>query len=617
MILKRNEIPTSDTFGINYLATRNVSDDTHNKISSALNSADMMYNNSSVMEDIILEEFLSLYTQAKDIDFAGKNKNLAVESFLTTQLSDGSFDVTSRLNIDTQNGNIILPVSNTTDIQVSSIIIESDSNGSSGDSFSGGANNDINVILDSSSQAIFEYEKITSSPDDDNLMLTLMFELKEETIMNGAYIKLFTTEPGIYPSIDIVDISSDGIKWNSVKSFGVTGNLNKADYFLRFLPQNVRYIRIRFIQSNYNSLRTAFGFRYRYLVGIREIVFKQIQYDDTGSYISVPFSTGRPINSVKFRYNDISNNDIRYLISGNNGGRWIPVNENGSTISVTNENAGIYDGNEIRTIRVKMSMDKTDSVLSKISKTEYLSLSPNNKYYLKQAPEDIEVSCGRHISFGREVRYECDRQVIPSTNFLVRYVPYTAAITANPGDGEYLRVYVDGVLQDPSVYTKDRSDNPNNFEINFNEPVLGNSLISVDFKEVSYTPASVGNRNSNIIKLPVNMFYDFESDIVIKEKQIGSTEATVLAQDLYQILSRNEVKIQDSAFRKDSTYYVSYTPAFEVKNSYIVSGNEVEINSMYIYTTSLRFDYTYRNIYDVNLKPYYTPIGQEYSLEIQ
>ena len=66
MILKRNEVPTSDIFSVDYLKLTNISDDTHSSILSSLNNANIMYNNSSVMEDIILEDFL-LKVQVLDL----------------------------------------------------------------------------------------------------------------------------------------------------------------------------------------------------------------------------------------------------------------------------------------------------------------------------------------------------------------------------------------------------------------------------------------------------------------------------------------------------------------------------------------------------------------------
>ena len=611
MILKRNEVPTSDIFSVDYLKLTNISDDTHSSILSSLNNANIMYNNSSVMEDIILEDFLSLYTQAKDIDFVNKNKNRVTESFLTTQYSDGSFNVKNRLNIDTQNGNIILPIIATTDLPVDTILIESDSNGAAGNSLNGGINSDINVILDSQSLAMFEYEKIAASTDDSNLVLSLMFSLANPTVTNGIYIQLFTSDSGVYPTIDIVDISLDGVIWESIDSSTTASNLNKSDYFLRFLPQNIKYIRIRFIQQVFDSIKTIFGYRYRSVIGVRQITFKQVEYDTTADYVSIPYSIGGAINAVTFNYSDISNGDITYLISGNNGSKWIPVKSNGSTISVTNENAGIMDGNEVATLRVKMTMDKAGSVLNKINATEYLSISPNNKYYLKQVPQDVNIYCGRHISFGREIRYICERESVPMSNFLLRYIPFTDPLTMS----NYLRVYVDGVLQNPTAYYLIGSSNPNNCEINFITPVEGNAQVSVDFKEVTFRP--LDNAKSNIIKLPINMFYTAESDIIVKETPIGSVQ-TILSPDQYKIISSNQIQIQNSTFKSTAMYSVSYIPSFQINNSYTTSMNEIEISAMYPYDkTMLRFDYTYQNIYDATLIKYYTPIGLEYTMEIQ
>ena len=377
---------------------------------------------------------------------------------------------------------------------------------------------------------------------------------------------------------------------------------------------------VRFGKSfSSNSIKTIFGYRYRSVIGIREITLKQIEYNTTGDYISIPFSTGRAINSVQFNYSDVSNNDIKYLISGNNGGRYIPVPSSGSTISVTNENAGILDGNEIRTLRVKMSMDKTNSVLNKINATEYLSISPDNKYYLKQIATDVKLACGRHVSFGREVRYACETQSVPTTNFLLKYIPYYVSLV-----GDYLQVYIDGVLQASDKYTIKESTNPNNCEIEFvqslidEQKLMGNSLVTIDFKEVEYTPNSFLNKNSNLIKLPIPLFYDIEADIIVKEKLYGTNTPRILTPDKYVVVDRETIRIQNSTFKSNATYTIGYIPAFEITNSFKIDNNEIEISAMNVYhNTAIRFDYTYEDVVDISLIKYYTPIGLEYSLEIK
>lgn len=616
MELIKNTPPVSDVFLVNYEKIKNISQLAHGTIQSTLNEANLLYNNSSVMEDIIVEDFLSLYTNVKDIDFISKNNNIVVESFLTTSLADNEFN-SGGLNIDTQNGNIILPIKETSNIPVSRIIVETESNGVPGNSFNSGANSDINVILSSESQALFEYERVTSSVNGEKLILAMTLTLENESIMNGAYIKFFTQENGKYPTIDVAEVSRDGVEWSTIKSDATSSNMNKADHFIRFIPRYVKYLRLRFIQEDFESIKTIFGYRYRSMIGIREITAKQISYDTKGEYISIPFSTGKAISSAIFKYNDISNKDIKYFISGNNGTRWIPVERNGQTITVTNENSGILNGEDIKNLRVKIQMDKSGSVLNKIDATEYFSIAGNNKYNLTEEPEDISLEVGRLITYGRDIFYECEKQNVKATEFLFRGIPYDKAIMVmEDGLTTYLRVYVDGVEQTYDKYEVNQTSNPNNFMITFNTAQDGTAIISADFWPVRFTPSVkenlVENLITNEIKLPSKMFYSNESDIIVKEN------GNILSSDQYEIIGRDRIRILTSSFNGDKYYDIAYTPSFDVTCSIKNDANYIELGAATFYNRAmLRFDYTYKSAFDSELIKYYTPIGLDYSVEIK
>lgn len=638
MTININKIPTSEVFQSDYNTIVGISDNIHNKVSSNLYSASSLYQESSALEDIILEKFLSLYTEAKIINFTNTNKNTVVESFLTTRYSDPSFPVDKRLNIDIQNGDLVLPLLSSTNLKVGSVIIETDSNGSIGDSILKDDASNINSVVNSqSTSALFKYDKLVTNLESNGLVLSIAFKLTTPSILNSIFIKLFTTDNGVYPTIDLIETSLDGVKWNTLNN---AYNINKSDYYIRFYPVQTQYIRIRFKQSSFNSIKTLFGYKYQYLIGLREITFKQDQYENIGEYVSTTFSPGKKINSVIFNKTDISNNDITYLISANNGGKWIKVNGNNETIALLDQLAGVLDTTDIKNIRVKIVIDKTNSKLNTLTGSELHTFSQQGKYFLKESPLIVNATCGKQISFGGEYKYEVIVQDSYIDNIVLLGIPFEIASLNNVVDGissPMLVVKKDGQMLDQSLYTLSKDTNSQNTIITFTEqlfsgqetttsPSFNNRWITFELTGFIYKSSF-----ENEIKLPSASLYDNKNEFFITEyigstftsggNLIGGTKST-LPFEAYNIennpvYNSATVTIQNSYFKKNAIYEVKYIPAFQIKNTLDITLNEINIHALNLNrNTEIRFDYIYNNLYDVNLVKYYTPIVNEYSVEM-
>jgi len=403
-------------------------------------------------------------------------------------------------------------------------------------------------------------------------------------------------------------------------------NLNKADYYIRFYPVNTQYIRIRFKQNSFNSIKTLFGYKYQYLIGLREITFKQDEYDITGEYVSLPYSTGKTINSVLFNRTDISNNDIKYMVSANGGGKWILIKDNNQSIQLLDENVGVLETTDIKNIRIKILMDKANSNLNTRLATEFATYNLQNRYYMKESLSSVIVSCGRHLSFGREYTY--DEQV--SNNFLDKIVllgvPYSIA-TMKDIDGitPMLTVFKDSDFLDNTNYTITEDDNKQNSIINLNVPITSYMKVSVSLKPFLYT-----SQLQNIVKLPSKSFYDNKYEFFITE-YVGEvcptggdvlTGGDILPFEAYDIINNldtdsTSIVIHNNYFKKGAIYSIKYIPSFRISNTIDIDTNQISISSLSLYNNSqLRFDYVYDSEYDINLIKYYTPIVNEYSVEM-
>jgi hypothetical protein len=371
---------------------------------SAYSKSNMLYNQSSVLDDILTSNMASLYSKLNSIVFSYTNDKVSfLESFESLEYIDKEFNVDSALNIDTSNRSLSLPIKKSTTVDVISVIIEADSNGSAGNSLNGYTNVDIKSIFDGNIASVFEYEKYTSIFDAGNLTLALTLKLIKFTAVNTIYVKMYNDSAIKYPTLELIEVSNDGVEWKPVNGF-ISTFTDQNDFYIRFEAVHARYIRVKLMQQIAQQVQTGFGLKNRYSIGLRDIQVITNEYNDRGSYVSIPFSTGKQISNIKLTSEYITSSGISFYVSANNGGYWIPLT-NGEELSLININTGVILAENIKSLRVKIDMKRAYSsdTLKQIS--QLVQYSSSGTYQLSYNPIELTASIGGHISCGGDIRY--------------------------------------------------------------------------------------------------------------------------------------------------------------------------------------------------------------------
>lgn len=569
-----------------------------------------LYNIASITEDIVSSKYLSIRNIAKSVVSGNvTRKNYVIESFSSEDYADQEFPVDKHLNMDTQNGELTLPVLATENLDISAIIVESDSNGTAGNSFDRYKNNDINAILSPDSSSMFEYEKVTNMFTATELYLSITLKLEREDIANAVYLKMFADIDTAYPDISVVDISRDGETWETVAA---NISLNKNDYFIRFTPKKIRYIKFRLHQNTYRFLTTQYGAKYRYAIGIREISVKKITYDNTGEYISIPFAAKNSISSIALNASDKSLGDIKYFISANNGGRWMNI-EKDVAIALQNSLLGLRGDTDIESIRLKIMMDRLTS--PNVSTTEETTLySQDGRYFLRNRPLSLKAFLGGHISCGDEVPHmvmldsvsSIPREAVVNkrVSIVLGYVPYSDDLY------EDIVVKVNGLEIDKSkgIIALVRHPNPMNSVVVVDlEGYDIYGMLTISLKQEAFT-------GTDTLKLKRPLLSKSKSGMSI------TVDGSALSSSMYSIIDRQTVRLSLAAFNSTAEYKVSYMPAVEITDSVIYSqvSNEVEAQQILkaTDTSKITFEYSYKNLTIDNELKYYTPTCYEYRLEL-
>ena len=588
-----------------------ISKDSYDSLLSLVDKSNSLYLESSILEDCILNKYLKVYNEVKNIEFNKKLNYIYTDSFLSEDYFDKDFHVDSKLNVDILNGDLVLPIESTSDLKVASVIVENKSNGSIGDSLNSNANNNITDILTEDASKLFIYEKITSTLTSNILNFNITLKLDKEEICNSVYLKLYNDENTDYPKIESIKISKDGTNYTEIEN--INNSTNKADSFIRFHPSYIRYISIALSQSTYNIISTNFGSRYRYMIGIRSIVPKKVKYSSSGEYVSKTLSVPKNINSLQFTVKEIANSDIKYYMSANNGSVWSELNKN--TINIfDNTKLGIDIESDIESLRLKVLADKENIKFGISSEVEYLDASTSNTYYLKNTPISIEGYIGNHISYGNKFPYIKTLYSVPASgnvNILLDYIPYSSIGFDINNKVNNLILEIDGQELSSSFYTIEKDIYPNNCKLIISSEYIKNGSILLYYKPLVYQGI-----DGNKLTLPQNLFYNDLNSVFIYSTDINNNTLVLQASDL-TILDKNKIMINESSYNNKNTYTLLYSPELKIDETINIDNSSVSIPTMksLVAQYKIRFDYSYETEEDQEITKYYTPICKEFKVE--
>ena len=626
MLNKKNLIPSQGSFYLDYLESLSSISNSHSSVTSSFDNINALYSESSVMEDILLNNYLYLYSAARQIRPEAIKSNFVTESFLSQNFFDAAFPIDDKLNIDIQNGDLTLPIIATNDIEVTSIIVESDSNGGIGDSNNNNENADISIVAAKGATSIFIYDKVVNSLAMSPLYLSLTLRLKESTNINGVYIQLYSDTGSSYANIDLIQGSDDGVSWYDIASgfkLAELESINKSDYYIRFQSQLTRFIRVRFTQKDNSPISTGFGTRYRYMIGLRNIVVKQTVYATSGEYVSTPFSNKRALSYLSILTEDTGG--VSYSISANNGSIWQPIIP-GKKLYLYNSTLGLRDGIDVGNIRLKIGMDKSFIAINKEPQTEYANVNDSGSYYLQSTPVEISASIGRHISYGDLQPYTLQLSDITKVTAgiledaanidhtaILYYVPFTSAELMQ----STLELKLNGakVRNLSSIYSFAPHPDQNHSIIIFKNPDLTatSGILTLSFARLDMGLLG-GNQE---MALPFPTFLTSNDAFLVQEVKADTSQRT-LSNFQYSV-SDNILKINDTAFDETAIYYISYYPSIDI--SYLidkVKSNEIVLQgAKSVLNAKLKFTYSVSSETSASDLQYFTPISNQYILELR
>jgi hypothetical protein len=444
------------------------------------------------MEDILVNNITGFYNKLKSVTYSYTGSSVVfIESFESLDYLDKKFHVDKALNVDTTNKTLTLPVKNTVNQEIISVIVEPDSNGMPGNSLNGYKNSDINSLFDGDTSTVYEYEKFTNIFEADKLSLVLTIKLASTVVTNSIYIKLYTDSEITYPVIDTIEVSLDSKTWKTLDSF-INDDIGQNDHYIRYIAERTRYVRIKLSQQVAQYVSTGFGIKSRYSIGIRDISVITNEFGDFGDYISIPFQTGKPISNVSMTSDFKSNSDITFLVSANNGGTWLPITPDGTNLSLLELSTGVLISDNLRSISARISMKRGITPMLK-SINESLAYSPSQQYQLKYYPSNINCYLGGFVSMGDILQYNLN------TNF-----PYNILN----------KLYLNSGIK---IYTPAASGSTYKAYFNDNSLVISSastSGASIDY--VKYSLANVIKNNAYLITARYIPYYDtIEDDLQV------------------------------------------------------------------------------------------------------
>lgn len=270
------------------------------------------------LHNFLLSQYLGLKTQIQrlagtvaDLELFQKDTAAGVRVYGDTFTTADKTNTTGKrdwpvANLDLQLGAVTLPLGATVyQPQVSTVKLNPFSNGVPGNNQQlnvAASYNDMTVLTDGRLDTWFEYEVVSTGLSSKPLVLDFTITFVKETLLNRLRLYLNNLGSTTWPRLHDVQVSLDGKNFLSLKAeieaafpspspFEVEPIATKTGGLMLFLfqPRRVRHLRLIFQQTGYYFINTTNGQRYRYAIGIREIIASGITYQKVGEYISQPY----------------------------------------------------------------------------------------------------------------------------------------------------------------------------------------------------------------------------------------------------------------------------------------------------------------------------------------
>ena len=591
MELQRNQTPHINDFNLEMNALAANVQAAHSHISGIFTETNNLYSESSVMEDSTIRDFLAVKDQIDHIPLYSERVITVQETFLNPSSVDSAFPVKQILNIDSNNGVLTLLPKTTVNLPISSVLIENDSNGTSGSSYRKSINADINQIFSTQKSSVFEYEKFLSYAGADKLYLSISLMLNVDDVCNAFFIRLFS-ENQLYAQLDEAQISLDGATWTSVYA---NDGSNKPEIFVRFEAKTIRYIRMRFVQDTSYQMSTAFGFKNRLLVGLREITPKKIEYFDSGEFVSTQLTTKYDVKEIYFDKVDKTKSDVSYLFSVNNGGVWnvLPI---AKKVPLGAFSLGLSGIPFVNTLRIKVAVNRELSKTLVKSRTQYFDYNSSNAYGVQSPPIAFSCTTGGTVSVGDISPCEINLKY-KTQNIILPNVPYSELVN------QIVCLKINGVVYKTNdatpmfkINTDSSADNSVVHIIDAKTLIAAGSIV-----EVYLEPETFLKKTDNQFTLKKNLFHKDNTGIGVY------TSSGAISKKNIVYLSNNTFEISGDGFVSGLDYFVSYIPEANLFADSSISYNSISYKLNKSNGLKIRIDYTYEETQNTSLMKYYSP----------
>lgn len=331
-----------------------------------------IFNEFENMEGVVLGEFNYLTSRLNRLNTRIKSVasylgDYALYSDLATKdaifFSD-SFNSLQRVEVDSpllnkeqcevnqEEGIVTLPVNRQAqnDINITDIpVINSNSNGTVGNNeqLNTELHGSIADILDKNADTWFEYERVILEDDGEALVLDITINLGSPKIINAITIN--PNNFGTKTSVEIlnIDTASDGNIYTSIKDdipiagFTIEDEENvfllapatskfSGQGIYTFTPRKAKYVHLTLKQSTPYLIVTADDIlKFRYAIGIRDVIIEALPYREEGEIISTNYETTEEIKKVVLLCNQNPDPStisalasIDHFISPDNGITW-------------------------------------------------------------------------------------------------------------------------------------------------------------------------------------------------------------------------------------------------------------------------------------------------------